>query len=265
MGSNPIICLKMLTPLEQFQIISLLFFKIFNFDFSITNLFVMSFIVFIFFYFLIIFSTVGFNYLDILPFFLVPNNWQIFIETNFELVSQLLFDNLNVIGQKYFLFIVLIFSFILFSNLLGLIPYSFTVTSHLVITFTLSFSIFIGITLIGVFKHKFNILSLFIPANTSFFLSLILVPIEFISFIAKPISLGVRLFINIMAGHTLLKVIVGFAWSMLLIENLILITHLLPLFVLVLLMGLELGVALIQAYVFTILTCIYLNDSINLH
>lgn len=109
-------------------------------------------------------------------------------------------------------------------------------------------------------------LSLFIPSNTSFFLALLLVPIEFISYIFKPISLGVRLFANLMAGHTLLKVIVGFAWSMLILDDLLLsLTHLLPLLILTLLMGLELGVAIIQAYVFTILTCIYLNDSINLH
>ena len=109
-------------------------------------------------------------------------------------------------------------------------------------------------------------LSLFIPSNTSFFLALLLVPIEFVSYIFKPISLGVRLFANLMAGHTLLKVIVGFAWSMLLLDDLFLsLTHLLPLLILVLLMGLELGVAIIQAYVFTILTCIYLNEGINLH
>ena len=108
-------------------------------------------------------------------------------------------------------------------------------------------------------------LSLFIPANTSFALALILVPIEFISYIAKPISLGVRLFINLMAGHTLLKVIAGFSWSLILLEDLISFAHLVPLLILVILMGLELGVALIQAYVFTILTCIYLNDSVNLH
>jgi F-type H+-transporting ATPase subunit a len=108
-------------------------------------------------------------------------------------------------------------------------------------------------------------LSLIIPANSTLLLALVLVPIEFVSYIAKPISLGVRLFINLMAGHTLLKVIVGFAWSMLLLEDLIAIVHLVPLFLLVILMGLELGVALIQAYVFTILICIYLNDSVNLH
>ena len=108
-------------------------------------------------------------------------------------------------------------------------------------------------------------LSLFIPANTSFGLALLLVPIEFVSYIFKPISLGVRLFANLMAGHTLLKVIVGFSWSMLLLEDLLTVVHVLPLFVLILLVGLELGVAIIQAYVFIILTCIYLNDSINLH
>jgi F-type H+-transporting ATPase subunit a len=108
-------------------------------------------------------------------------------------------------------------------------------------------------------------LSLFIPSNTSFGLALLLVPIEFVSYIFKPISLGVRLFANLMAGHTLLKVIVGFSWSMLLLESFLSIFHIVPLLILVILMGLELGVAIIQAYVFTILTCIYLNDSINLH
>ena len=108
-------------------------------------------------------------------------------------------------------------------------------------------------------------LSLIIPANSTIALALVLVPIEFVSYIAKPVSLGVRLFINLMAGHTLLKVIVGFAWSMLLLEDLVAMIHLVPLFLLVILMGLELCVALIQAYVFTILTCIYLNDSVHLH
>ena len=108
-------------------------------------------------------------------------------------------------------------------------------------------------------------LSLFLPANTSFGLALLLVPIEFVSYIFKPISLGVRLFANLMAGHTLLKVIVGFSWSMLLLEDVLSIAHIIPLIILVILMGLELAVAIIQAYVFTILTCIYLNDGINLH
>ena len=144
-------------------------------------------------------------------------------------------------------------------------PYSFTITSHLIVTFILSFSIFIGAMLICVSKHKAQMFSIFLPANTSFGLALLLVPIEFVSYIFKPISLGVRLFANLMAGHTLLKVIVGFSWSMLLLEDVLSIAHIIPLLILVILMGLELAVAVIQAYVFTILTCIYLNDGINLH
>ena len=253
------------TPLEQFQIISLFSVKIFCFDFSITNLVLINVIV------LLIYSSVVFlfssdtMYLKESTFFFIPNNWQILLETIYDVISQLLFDNINIEGEKYFPFISVLFTFILFSNLVGLIPYSFTVTSHLIVTFTLSLSIFIGVILICLQKYKFEMLSLFIPSNTSFGLALLLVPIEFVSYIFKPISLGVRLFANLMAGHTLLKVIIGFSWSMLLIENFLSFFHIIPLVVLVVLMGLELGVALIQAYVFTILTCIYLNDSINLH
>lgn len=255
----------LLTPLEQFQIISLLPITFLNLDFSITNLLLINILTLIFFISIVSFFSSTSNYLEQTPFYLIPSSWQIFIETLYDVVAQLLFDNINMEGEKYFPYISMIFIFILFSNLIGLVPYSFTVTSHFIVTFTLSFSIFIGVNIIGFQRHNVNMLSLIIPANSGFVLALILVPIEFISYIAKPISLGVRLFINMMAGHTLLKVIVGFAWSMLLLEDLLAIVHVIPLLLLVILMGLELGVALIQAYVFTILTCIYLNDSINLH
>ena len=253
------------SPLEQFELISLLPITFLNFDFSITNLLIINLIALMFFVFVIHFVSLNINDSNNNSFFVIPNSWQIFVETLYDVVSQLLFDNINLEGEKYFPYISMIFLYILFSNLVGLIPYSFTATSHIVITFTLSFSIFIGVNIIGFQKHKLNMLSLIIPANSTLLLALVLVPIEFVSYIAKPISLGVRLFINLMAGHTLLKVIVGFAWSMLLLEDLIAIVHLVPLFLLVILMGLELGVALIQAYVFTILICIYLNDSVNLH
>lgn len=253
------------TPLEQFQIVSLFSIKLFSFDFSITNLVLVNFLVLFFFIFIVVsFSSNG-NRLEETSFFFIPNTWQVLVEVIYEASSQLLFDNINIEGEKYFPFISVIFSFILFSNLIGLVPYSFTATSHLIVTFTLSLSIFIGINIICIKRHKFHMLSLFIPSNTSFGLALLLVPIELLSYIFKPISLGVRLFANLMAGHTLLKVIVGFAWSMLLLEDFLAFMHILPLLILVLLMGLELGVALIQAYVFTILTCIYLNDAINLH
>lgn len=255
----------LLTPLEQFQIISLFSFKVFCLDFSITNLVLINVIVLILYSAIVSLFSSKTLYLKETTFYFIPNNWQILLETVYDVVSQLLFDNINSEGEKYFPFISVLFTFILFSNLVGLIPYSFTVTSHLIVTFSLSLSIFIGINIICIKKYKFEMLSLFIPANTSFGLALLLVPIEFVSYIFKPISLGVRLFANLMAGHTLLKVIVGFSWSMLLLEDLFAVVHLVPLLILILLVGLELGVAIIQAYVFTILTCIYLNDGINLH
>ena len=251
--------IMLLTPLEQFQIISLIPISLFGFDFSFTNLMLISLLVLIFFNILIFFSSKNDG------FFFIPHAWQLLLEILNELISSLLYDNLNEEGEKFFPFIGLIFNFIVLVNLIGLIPYSFTVTSHLIITFTMSLSIFIGVNLICINLYKSHMLSLFLPANTSFGLSLLLVPVEFVSYMFRPISLGVRLFANLMAGHTLLKVIIGFSWSMLILENFMSYFHIIPLLLIVILFGLELGVALIQAYVFTILTCIYLNDSINLH
>ena len=250
---------------NQFQIILLFSVKLFCFDFSITNLVLVNLLVLFFFFAIVTLFSSNKNYLQETSFFFIPNVWQALVEIFYETSLHLLFDNINKDGEKYFPFISVIFTFVLFSNLIGLIPYSFTATSHLIVTFTLSFSIFIGINIICIQKHRFHMLSLFIPANTAFGLALLLVPIELLSYVFKPISLGVRLFANLMAGHTLLKVIVGFSWSMLLLEDFLAIFHIVPLLILILLMGLELGVALIQAYVFTILTCIYLNDALNLH
>ena len=133
----------MFTPLDQFQIISLISFKMFNLDLSITNIFVISTLVLFFFNIIIKFVSKSFFYLEEYSFFIIPNNWQLFIETLYETVLKLLFDNLNQYGEIYFPFISMVFLFILFCNLVGLIPYSFTLTSHLVITFSISFSIFI--------------------------------------------------------------------------------------------------------------------------
>lgn len=133
------------------------------------------------------------------------------MELTLEIVAQLISDVISINNEKYFPFVSILFNFILFSNLIGLLPYSFTATSHFIVTFTLSFSVFIGINIITFKKYKIKFFSLFLPANTTFFLALLLIPIEFISYIAKPISLGIRLFINLMAGHSLLKVIIGFS------------------------------------------------------
>ena len=179
----------LITPLEQFQVISIFSFKLFCFDFSFTNLYLIIFLTILSFYWIVIFSS-SINK----TFYLVPNVWQILIESIYEMIAQMLYDNINNKGEKYFPFISVLFSFILLSNLIGLVPYSFTITSHLIITFSLSLTVFIGINIICIKIYKLEMLSLFIPANTSFGLALLLVPIEFVSYIFKPISLGVRLF-----------------------------------------------------------------------
>jgi ATP synthase subunit 6 len=247
-------------PLEQFQILSIIPLKLFSLDFSFTNFFLINLLALLSYVSFIYFNSSHKNYLQETSFYLAPNAWQKSIESISEITTQLISDIISVDNEKYFPFISVLFNFILFSNLIGLIPYSFTATSHLIVTFTLSFAVFIGINIITFQKYKMKTFSLFLPANTTFFLALLLVPIEFISYIAKPISLGVRLFINLMAGHSLLKVIIGFSWSMLLLENFTSIGLILPMIILVILFGLELGVALIQTYVFVILTCIYIQD-----
>lgn len=253
------------TPLDQFQLISILPLTLVNFDFSLTNFLIVISIAGVGLHFAVIYSSVIPSDSKPVVFSVIPNCWQFVLETLYNVAYRLLFDNVNSEGEKYVPYVSMIFIFIILNNLIGLIPYSFTITSHIVVTFALSFSIFIGINIIGFRKHSWKMLSLIIPANSSVSLALVLVPIELISYLAKPISLGVRLFINLMAGHTLLKVIVGFSWSMLLLEDLLAFAHIIPLFLLVVLIGLELCVALIQAYVFIILTCIYLNDGVNLH
>ena len=247
-----------LAPLEQFNILAFFTFKIFIFDFSITNFLIINLLYLFIIFFIIVLNSASLNYLQ--NYFFILNCWQKLIGFISTIVAQLITDIITKENNNFFPIISLVFNFILFSNLIGLVPYTFTGTSHLFITFFLSFAIFIGINLITFEKYGFKFFSLFLPANTTFFLAIILVPIEFVSYIAKPISLGVRLFINLMAGHTLLKVIVGFCWSMLGLENFISFGFILPMLTLVVLFGLELGVALIQTYVFVILICIYIQD-----
>ena len=228
--------------------------------FPITNLLVINVLTLLTFQSFIYYSSSYNNYSQENSVYFIPNAWQKFLDSISEITTQLISDTITTNNEKYFPVISVLFNFILFCNLIGLIPYTFTTTSHLIVTFTLSFSVFIGITMITFEKYKMKAFSLFLPANSSFFLALILVPIEFISYIARPISLGVRLFINLMAGHSLLKVIVAFAWGMLLLESTTSFLLIIPMVILVILFGLELSVALIQTYVFVILTCIYIQD-----
>ena len=146
-----------------------------------------------------------------------------------------------------------------------MIPYSFTATSHFLVTFGLSLSLFIGITIVGFQTHGLHFFSFLLPKGAPLALAPLLVVLELVSYCFRAISLGVRLFANMMAGHTLVKILSGFAWTMLSVGGLLGIASVLPFGVVFALTGLEIGVACLQAYVFTILTCIYLNDAINLH
>lgn len=255
------------SPLDQFRIFPIISASFGNLDFSFTNsalILLLALGSFLFMVFLFVSPSLYLTKES--GVFLVPNNrWFFLIENLYLTISSLLFDNVGIKGQVYFPFLFVVFVFVLQSNLIGLIPYSFTVTSHIIVTFSLALIVFIGINIVGINIHGVRFLNLFLPAGTALPLALLLVPLEIISFLSKPISLSVRLFANMMAGHTLLKVIAGFAWSMMKGGGLLLVAHILPMVVLFLLVGLELGVACIQAYVFTVLSCIYLNDSINLH
>ena len=197
--------------------------------------------------------------------FIVPHRFQIVLELLYNMILGIVVDNIG--GKKAQLFFPLIFTIFFFissMNLIGLIPYSYTVTSHFIVTFSISFFIFIGMNIICVKTHKLEFFSLFLPSGTSVFLAFLLVPVELISYIFKPLSLAIRLFCNMMAGHTLLKVFAGFAWSLSGATGVLFLMHYVPLLILIPLFGLELGVALIQAFVFSLLTCIYLNDALNL-
>ena len=186
------------SPLDQFKIASLIPFQVAGIDVSVTNLLVTSLLtLFAFQSFVLLIKNPKTN-----SFFIIPSGWQNLVEKTYSIVIQLLLDILLTGNEKYFQVATVLFTFILTNNLIGMLPYSFTLTSHIILTFFLSFSIFVAMNIIGFKNHGIEFFSLFLPANTSFFLALILVPIELISFIAKPVSLGVRLFINLMAGHS---------------------------------------------------------------
>ena len=173
------------TSLEQFQIILLFSIKLFCFDFSVTNLVLVNFLVLLFFGGIVTFFSSNVNYLKETSFCFIPSTWQMLVETIYETSLQLLFDNINKDGESYFPFISVIFTFVLFSNLIGLIPYSFTTTSRLIVTFSLSFFLFVKLNIICIQKHKFQMLALFIPSNTSFGLALLLVPIELLFYFLR--------------------------------------------------------------------------------
>lgn len=189
---------------------------------------------------------------------LVPGRWQSVTEISYEFIANMIAQNAGHGGERYFPFIFTLFMFILLGNLLGMIPYTFTYTSHIIVTFALAAIVFIGVTIIGIVRHGFRFLTLFVPQGVPWWLLPILVPIEVISYFIRPFTLAIRLFANMVAGHTTLAIFAGFVVSLG-------IFGFLPLAVTVALILLELLVAVLQAYVFAILTCLYLHDALHLH
>ena len=190
---------------------------------------------------------------------LIPSKLQLVTEMSYTFIAKMINNTAGSNAKAFFPFIFTLFMFVLFCNMVGMLPYSFTVTSHIIVTFALAASIFIGVTIIGFIKHGIKYLELFIPKGVPFYILPLIVVIEIISYLSRPVSLSVRLFANMMAGHTMLKVFGGFVISLGLLGGW------LPLGFSVALTGLEILIAFLQAYVFAILTCIYLNDALNLH
>lgn len=189
---------------------------------------------------------------------LVPGRLQSMAEVLYEFIGQMVKDNVGSAGKPYLPFIFSLFTFFLLGNLLGLIPYSFTFTSHLAVTLGMAVFIFLATTVIGIAKHGLHFFSLFLPGGAPVFLAPLLVPIEVLSYFMRPLSLALRLFANMTAGHTLMKVFASFVAMMG-------VFGVVPLVFVVALFGLETLVAFLQAFVYTILTCIYLNDALHLH
>jgi ATP synthase subunit 6 len=245
------------SPLEQFEIVTIIPFSFFGWNFSLTN---SSLFLLLSSFLLLLSLSLSFYKNNI-----VPHRWQLTYEFLYEVTSSMIQENLGRKGEHYFPFIFVLHLLLLTCNLVGMIPYTFTVTSHIAFTFGLALSIFIGINIIGFRTHGIIFFSLFLPRGVPLIIVPLLVTIEFVSYVIKVFTLSIRLFANMTSGHTLLKIIAGFAWTMLSAGGLLAIFHVVPLFLLIALIGLEIGIAGLQAYVFTLLTCIYLNDVLEIH
>lgn len=237
-------------PLEQFEIHRIVPIHLGHYDVSFTN---SSFFMVVIMLLVTLFMIGGMRGAAV-----VPGRWQVMVEMAYEFVAKMVRDTAGAEARKYFPFVFTLFMFVLSANVIGLIPFSFTVTSHIIVTFALAAFIFVGVTIIGFVKHGVHFLKFFVPSGVPIFMVPLIVVIEVISYFTRPMSLSVRLFANMMAGHTMLKVFGGFV-------IMLGIYGILPLVFIVALSGLELVVALLQAYVFAVLTCIYLNDALHMH
>ena len=240
-------------PLEQFRILILQKIFFFDTDISITNNTVILIIITIFFciFFIVVYFQNSY----------VISKWQFLMENVYLFVLQLFKQQIsNIIALRYFPLLLFVFAFILISNLIGLLPYGFTITGHIILTFQIAFSLFLGITIINIFNNQFAFLNLFIPSGVPKLLLPFLVVIEVVSYLIRPFSLSVRLFANMLAGHTLLNILSSFIFNVFKQYSLI---SFIPLLFIIFIIVLEFCIAVVQAYIFSILVSIYLNDVYN--
>jgi F-type H+-transporting ATPase subunit a len=250
-----------MNPLDQFEIrdlISLNLPVLENMQFSLTNIAL----------YLILASLIVF-YLHILTdnnSELLSTKWSVTMETIYDTINNIVVNQINKAkGQSYFPFMYVLFIFILVNNLIGITPYSFASTSHFILTFALSFSIVLGATILGLQIHTWKFFSLFVPAGCPLALLPLLVLIEFISYLARNVSLGLRLAANILSGHMLLNILSGFTYNIMTSGFVYFIIGLLPLSFIIAFAGLELAIAFIQAQVFVVLSSSYIKDALDLH
>ena len=256
--------LFILSPLEQFEVTNLISLNapiLGYLNFSFTNLSLYSLIVLVLIVSLhLAFKGTGFNDTR-----LIPSQWAIALESLFASINSIVREQIGLRNESYLPFIYSLFFFIIFSNLIGNTPYSFTITSSIILSVGLSFTIFIGVTIIGLTKHGLHFFSFFIPSGTPLALVPLLVLIEVTSYLARALSLGIRLLANVSAGHMLLKILSTFLYQLFSSSLIIATFTLIPFSIFIALIGLEIAVSIIQAYVFILLTSSYIKDAIELH
>jgi len=252
--------LLVLSPLSQFEVVNLIGINapiLGYLNINLTNLALYSFFIFT--------LVIGLHYFANNESNLIPNRWSISLESSYASLSTMVRDQIGLQSEKYFPFIYSLFFFILIGNLISNVPYSFAVTASGVVSLGLSLTIFIGVTILALSIHGVKFFAFFIPAGTPVGLVPLLVLIELVSYLARAVSLGVRLFANIVAGHTLLKILSTYLFKLFTGNIIVAIITLIPFAIFLALIGLELAVSLIQAFVFTLLVCSYLRDAIELH
>ena len=248
------------SPLEQFEVTSLFAINmpILGYvNLSLTNLGLYT--------ILVVFLVVSLHFVATNNKQLVPSRWSIALESSFASVHDLVKSQIGAANGVYLPFMYSLFFFILFANLNGNIPYGFTITTSLILSLGLSVIIFLGVTILGLQRHKVHFFSFFVPSGTPLALVPLLVPIELISYLARAFSLGIRLFANMTAGHTLMKILSGFLAPMFTSSILVGLLTLIPFGVFIGIVALEVAVSFIQASVFCVLTASYIKDAIDLH